>query len=329
MKRRALVFGATGQDGSYLCELLLEKDYDVFAILRRTSTNGTERIAHLLDRLKVIPADLSDSPSLAHAMKLADPQEVYNLAAHSYVAASFTEPLHTADITGLGALRVFEAVRLHAPTARVYQASSSEMFGNALRSPQNEETPFNPVSPYGAAKTFAHHCAVLYRKAYRMHLSCGINFNHESERRGEEFVTRKITKAIGRIKAGQQKTLQLGWTSAQRDWSHAEDVMRAAWLMLQQETPDDYVIASGESHMVNDFIVQAFRWAGLTPDDYVVNALNPQRPNEITCLRGDSQKARRVLGWEPTISFCELVRRMVDHDLIPDAVHHRADRAGG
>ena len=313
-KRRAFVTGITGQDGSYLAELLLDREYEVYGLVRRTSTNGTGRIAHILNRLELIPGDLSDSASLERALDLANPHEIYNLAAQTFVSASFVEPLHTADVTGLGALRLFEAARQRCPSARIYHASSSEMYGKTPHVPQGEDTPFQPVSPYGAAKVFAHYCAQLYRQAYKMFIACGINFNHESERRGEEFVTRKITKAIARIKVGDQWKLHLGNLHAQRDWSHAEAVMRAAIFMLSKDTPDDYVIASGESHSVEEFVKLAFDCAGLTVEAHLVIDPALFRPSDVDVLQGDAQKARRELNWAPTVSFSTLVSRMVQYD---------------
>ena len=319
MNRRALILGANGQDGSYMAELLLEKGYQVFGLLRRSSTPKMQRIAHLLDRLEIIHGDITDLPSLERALRRARPDEVYNFAAQSFVATSFDAPLSTADSTGLGALKLLEAIRSVGLTPRIYQASSSEMFGNATQSPQNEETPLHPASPYGAAKCFAHMCMQVYRAAYHMYICNGIGFNHESERRGEEFVTRKITKAIGAIKAGQQDLLSLGNTAARRDWCHAEDVVRGAWLMLQQEEPGDYVLASGETHSVQEFIEYAFNYAGLDYHKYV--RIDPQylRPLDVQTLCGNATKAQQRLGWAPTVTFPELIRRMVDADCHTDA----------
>lgn len=328
-QRRALVTGASGQTGSYMVDLLLEKGYTVFAGTRRTSTSNTERLAHCLSRITLLPMDLTDSSSLEHALYEAMPHEVYNFAAQSFVAESFATPLATSDVTGLGALRLFEAVRNVCPTARVYQASSSEMFGNS-RAPQSETTPFAPVSPYAAAKTFAHYCAQVYRRAYRMYIACGICFNHESERRGEEFVTRKISKAVAAIKTGQQPRLVLGNLAAMRDWCHAEDVVRGAWAMLQEEEAADYVLASGKTHSVQEFVARAFDTVGLTWGDYV--DIDPQfyRPAEVNVLCGDATKARSLLNWRPRVSFEELVARMVGHDLaVADADLSRARGARG
>ena len=317
MKRRALVFGATGQLGSYLLELLLEKDYEVFGFVRRSSVGNVSRILHLYNKVKLINGDLTDTPSIEAALRIAKPHEVYNCVAQSQVGTSFIEPIHTADVTGMGALRLFEAVRTHTSLSdgvRVYQPSSSEMFGNQP-SPQSELTPFQPVSPYACAKTFAHFSAQMYRHAYGMFIACGINFNFESPRRGEEFVTRKITRAIGRIQAGQQDVLRLGNLAAWRDWSHAKDVARSAWLMLQRDTPEDYVIASGVSHTVKEFVEAAFNLAGLDWQKYVVIDPTLQRPLDVSVLEGCANKARAQLGWEPTVSFLDLVKEMVTHDL--------------
>ena len=315
--RRALILGVTGQLGSYLAELLLHKGYTVYGMVRRVSADRMERIRHLEGRLEILHGDLTDQPSIERALQLSKPQEIYNCAAQSQVGTSFIEPLHSADVPGLGALRLFEAVRTHTSASahvRIYHASTSEMFGNQPP-PQSEATPFNPSSPYACAKTFAHFCAQMYRRAYGMFIACGINFNFESERRSPEFVTRKITQGIARIKAGESSILRLGNLAAIRDWSHAEDVARAAWLMLQQPTPDDYVIASGESHTVQEFVDLAFSHASLNSSDYV--HIDPQlfRPLDVGNLQGCAAKAKAVLGWEPTIRFSTLVQRMVEHDL--------------
>lgn len=311
--KHALVLGCTGQLGSYLCELLLEKSYKVYGLVRRVSSRPLERLRHIEDRLHLLSGDLTDSPSLERALHIAAPQEIYNCAAQSQVATSFVEPLHTADVTGLGALRLFEAVRTTCPKARVYQASTSEMFGTSLP-PQSELTPFNPQSPYGCAKAFAHYCAQVYRSAYHLYIACGINFNFESERRSPEFVTRKITQEIGRIKRGESTVLRLGNLSAIRDWSYAGDVAQAAWLMLQQETPDDYVIASEETHTVQEFVDLAFNYAGLNSSEYLRQDPTYFRPLEVPHLQGCAAKAKRVLGWVPLVRFNDLVKRMVLHD---------------
>lgn len=311
--KRALITGLTGQDGSYLAELLLEEDYEVYGLVRRTSQQGMGRVTHLLDQLRIIPGDLTDSGSLERAIKLALPHEVYNLAAQTFVSHSFEAPLHTADVTGLGALRLFEAVRMHAPTARVYQASSSEQYGNQTGM-LDELTRFAPVSPYGCAKTFAHYATHVYRQSYKMYIACGIAFNHESPRRGPEFVTRKITQAVAKIKRGQQDVLQLGNTSARRDWHHARDFVRGAWLSLQQELPDDYVFATGQTWSVQEFVELAFNVAGLDWQTYVKRTPSLYRPTDIQVLQGTSAKAQHVLGWQPLTSFSSLVYEMVEAD---------------
>ena len=318
MKRRALITGITGQDGSYCAELLLSKDYEVYGLVRRSSTDNLTRIRHLVEAnaVKVIHGDLTDGPSVEKAIISSHPQEVYNYCAQSFVSASFITPLHTTDVTGLGALRLFEAVRLMTSASeavRIYQASSSEMFGDQP-SPQSETTPFHPRSPYGCAKAFAHYCAQVYRHAYGMFISCGIGFNHESERRGEEFVTRKITKAVAAIKAGQQDQLRLGRLDARRDWSHAEDIVEAAWLMMQHDHPDDYVLASGVSHTVKEFAQAAFEEAGLDIRKYLIEDPLLYRPLDVTDLCGDATKARTELGWTPKVDFRTLVQRMVEAD---------------
>lgn len=318
-KRHALVCGASGQTGSYLCEALLARDYEIYALVRRSSVDNLARIRHLVeeDRVRVVQGDLTDTPSLNHALIVSKPEEVYNFAAQSYVAGSFIEPIHTGDVTGLGALRLFDAVRTMTPISdavRTYQASSSEMFGNQP-APQSETTPFAPRSPYACAKVFAHYCAQVYRMGYGMFIACGIAHNHESERRGEEFVTRKITKAIGAIKAGKQTELRLGRLDAARDWSHAEDIAEAAWLMLQQAEPHDYVLASGVSHTVKEFAEAAFSEAGLDITQYLKEDPMLYRPLEVVELRGDATKARNELGWTPKVDFKTLVKRMVQHDL--------------
>ena len=317
MRKRALVFGCTGQLGSYLLELLLEKDYEVFGFVRRSSVGNVSRILHLYDKVKLINGDLTDTPSIEAALRLSKPHEVYNCAAQSQVGTSFLEPLHTAQVTGIGALKLFEAVRTHTSLSegvRVYQPSSSEMFGLS-NAPQTEDTPFHPDSPYACAKTFAHHTAQMYRRAYGLFIACGINFNFESPRRGEEFVTRKITRALGRIQTGQQPVLLLGNLAARRDWSHAKDVAQAAWLMLQQPQPDNYVIASGGSRTVMEFVETAFNLAGLEWQKYVLVDPAFQRPLDVAHLEGCANKAKAQLSWEPTVSFLDLVKEMVTHDL--------------
>jgi len=311
--KRALVLGATGQDGSYLCELLLEKKYEVHAIIRRSSSFNTGRINHIYDQLKIYHADLSDGTSLQKVIDVSQPDEVYNLGAMSHVRISFEQPEYTADVDAVGTLRLLEALR--GSKARFYQASSSELFGKALETPQSEKTPFYPRSPYGIAKQFAYWTTVNYREAYGVHASNGILFNHESPRRGETFVTRKITMAVARIKRGLQKELLLGNLDAKRDWGYAKEYVEAMWIMLQQPVPDDYVIATGETHTIRDFLNLAFHFGGgMDPSDYV--GIDPVyfRPSEVDILQGDASKAERVLGWKAKTKFQELVKMMVDAD---------------
>ncbi len=320
--RRALVTGITGQDGSYLAELLLGKGYEVHGLMRRASTFNTQRIDHLYRdphekgaRLFLHYADLADGACLARLLHELQPDEVYNLGAQSHVRASFDIPEYTGSITGLGALRLLEAARHAVPTARIYQASSSEMFGKAHAVPQDEQTPFHPRSPYGVAKVYAFWAGVNYRESYRMHISNGILFNHESPRRGETFVTRKITRALARIKAGLQETLYLGNLDAKRDWGYAPEYVEAMWRMLQQEEPDDYVVATGETHTVREFLDEAFTCAGLEWKKYVKIDPRYNRPAEVDLLVGNAAKAKRALGWQPRVQFKDLVRLMVDADI--------------
>jgi GDPmannose 4,6-dehydratase len=310
--KRALITGITGQDGSYLAELLLAKGYDVHGVVRRSSSDTRGRISHL-PAVTLHRGDMADGGSIARIVHDVEPTEVYNLAAQSHVGESFGQPEYTGDVTGVGTLRLLEAVHWYAPGARFYQASSSEMFGGMLgTAPQDEETPFHPRSPYGCAKVYAHHAAVNYRESYGLHASCGILFNHESPRRGEEFVTRKIARAVGRIAAGRQDKLHLGNLDAKRDWGFAKDYVEAMWLMLQQETPDDYVIATGETHTVREFCELAFARVGLRWEEHVVVDPALFRPAEVDLLLGDASKAREVLGWEPRVCFRDLVNDMVD-----------------
>ncbi len=309
--KRALITGITGQDGSYLAELLLSKGYEVHGTIRRSSSFNTGRIDHILDKVHLHYSDLSDGSNLARLVRDVLPHEVYNLAAMSHVRVSFDEPEYTADVTGTGTARLLEAVRMHACEARFYQASSSEMFGKVQETPQSETTPFYPRSPYGCAKLFSHWLTVNYRESYRMHASCGILFNHESPRRGETFVTRKIAKAAARIHAGLQKELVLGNLDAKRDWGHARDYVRGMWMMLQQDKPDDYVLATGETYSVNDFAREAFRLLGMEAWDFIKYDSKYDRPAEVDLLLGDATKAKTVLGWEPSVSFRELVYEMV------------------
>lgn len=318
----ALITGITGQDGSFLAELLLEKGYKVYGIIRRTSSFNTQRIDHLYQdphlpgtRLLLEHGDLSDSSSLNHILRQIKPDEIYNLGAQSHVRVSFDVPEYTADVTALGTVRILEAIRETGIRPKFYQASSSEMFGKAGPEPQNELTTFHPRSPYATAKVFAYHTTVNYREAYDLFACNGILFNHESERRGETFVTRKITRAATRIKLGLQKNLFLGNLEAKRDWGYAKDYVEAMWLMMQADKPDDFVIATGETHSVKEFVQETFSYLDLDWTEYV--EIDPwyYRPSEVDYLQGDASKARRVLGWEPKIGFKELVRLMVDHDL--------------
>ena len=314
-RRRALVTGITGQDGSYLAELLLAQGYDVVGVVRRASTETVERIAHLLDRVTLVQADLLDEFSLVSALRESEPSEVYNLAAQSFVPTSFRQPVLTAEFTAVGVTRLLEAIRVVDPTIRFYQASSSEMFGRVRESPQNERTPFHPRSPYGVAKAYAHHITINYRESYGLFAVSGILFNHESPRRGLEFVTRKISHGVARIKHGLADELRLGNLDARRDWGFAADYVEAMWLMLQETEPTDYVVGTGVDHSVRDFVEAAFRHAGLEPDDHVVTDPNLVRPAEVDHLLADPSLARSRLGWKPKTSFEELVAMMVDADI--------------
>jgi len=316
MNKVALVTGITGQDGSYLAELLLEKGYQVHGTVRRASTINTSRIDHIYDNpnLKLHYADLADGSSLVRLLAAINPDEIYNLAAQAHVRVSFDCAEYTSDITGIGALRLFESVRTLGLRTRIYQASSSEMFGKVAHTPQTEDTPFYPRSPYGCAKAFAHYTAVNYRESYDMHVSCGILFNHESPRRGETFVTRKITKAAAAIKAGKQDKLFLGNLNAKRDWGYAKEYVEAMWLMLQQDTPDDYVIATGVTRTVQEFLEHSFEWLGLDWRNHVEHDPRLERPAEVDLLLGNPDKAERVLGWKPQTSFDSLAQLMVESD---------------
>ena len=310
----ALITGITGQDGSYLAELLLEKGYDVHGTVRRSSTERFDRIEHVRDRITLHQADLLDQRSLVDALRVAKPTEIYNLAAMSFVAVSWVQPTLTAEFTGVGVTRMLEAMREVCPEARFYQASSSEMFGKVRQVPQNEMTPFYPRSPYGVAKVYGHHITVNYRESYGLQASSGILFNHESERRGLEFVTRKITWHAAAIKLGLADKLRLGNLDAERDWGYAKDYVEAMWLMLQRDDPQDYVVATGVAHSVRDCVEIAFDHVGLPTDDHVVIDETLKRPAEVDHLIGDASKAKRELGWEPRTSFEELIRLMVDSD---------------
>ncbi|HML25332.1 MAG TPA: GDP-mannose 4,6-dehydratase [Methanomethylovorans sp.] len=315
MAKNALITGITGQDGSYLAELLYNKGYNVYGLVRRLSTPNTSRIDHIQNNIELLQGDLTDQSSLSEAMRIAQPDEVYNLAAQSFVGTSWNQPVHTGDVTGLGVVRVLEAVRHVVPDARVYQASSSEMFGKVQETPQTENTKFYPRSPYGVAKVYAYWTCVNYRESYGMHISNGILFNHESPRRGIEFVTRKITDSVARIYHGLESELRLGNLDAKRDWGFAGDYVDAMWRMLQQDAPGDYVIATGETHSVEEFVQEAFSIAGLDWKKYVVVDPKFVRPAEVQLLLGDPSKAKRVLGWEPKVHFKELVKMMVEADL--------------
>ncbi|HWF52792.1 MAG TPA: GDP-mannose 4,6-dehydratase [Solirubrobacteraceae bacterium] len=313
--RRALITGITGQDGSYLAEFLLDQGYEVHGMVRRASTEKFDRIEHVRHRVTLHQGDLLDHRSLVDALRAASPHEIYNLAAMSFVAVSWIQPTLTAEFTGVGVTRMLEAMREASPEARFYQASSSEMFGKVLEVPQTEKTPFYPRSPYGVAKVYGHHITVNYRESYGLHASSGILFNHESARRGLEFVTRKITWHAAAIKLGLASELRLGNLDAERDWGFAGDYVRAMWLMLQQDEPDDYVIATGVAHSVRYCVEVAFEHAGVSVDDHVVIDPSFLRPAEVEHLIGDASKAKNKLGWEPEVSFEQLIRMMVDADL--------------
>jgi GDPmannose 4,6-dehydratase len=312
---KALITGITGQDGSYLAEFLLERGYEVIGMVRRTSTTNFDRIRDFQDRITIVQGDLLDQVSLIHLLQEHRPDEVYNLAAQSFVPTSFTQPVLTGEFTALGVTRLLDAIRIVDRSIRFYQASSSEMFGKVQEVPQRETTPFYPRSPYGAAKVYGHWITVNYRESYNLFACSGILFNHESPRRGLEFVTRKISHGVARIKLGLAHELRLGNLEARRDWGYAPDYVRAMWLMLQQDHPDDYVVATGETHSVREFCQEAFDYVGLDWEKYVVVDPKFYRPAEVDLLVGDPSKARRILHWEPTVTFQQLVRIMVDADL--------------
>ena len=314
-KKKALITGVTGQDGSYLAEFLLQQGYEVIGMVRRTSTVNFQRIKHIQDQLTLAQGDLLDQTSLVDIIREHYPQEVYNLAAQSFVPTSWKQPVLTGEFTALGVTRVLEAIRMVDPTIRFYQASSSEIFGKVRDMPQNEKTPFYPRSPYGVAKVYGHWITVNYRESYGLFACSGILFNHESPRRGLEFVTRKVTYGAAKIKLGLAKELRLGNLDSQRDWGFAGDYVKAIWLMLQQDQPDDYVVATGKTHPVRELCQEAFSYLGLNWQDYVVVDPAFIRPAEVDQLVGDASKARRVLGWQPTVSFPELIQMMVDADL--------------
>ncbi len=315
MSKRALITDITGQDGSYLAELLLEKDYEVLGMVRRSSTVNFERIAHLQDKITFVPGDLLDEISMIHILQQHRPQEVYNLAAQSFVQTSFGQPVLTGETTALGVTRLLDAIRLVDPEIRFYQASSSEMFGKVHEVPQKETTPFHPRSPYGVAKVYGHWITLNYRESYDLHATSGILFNHESPRRGLEFVTRKISHTVAQIKLGLVDELRLGNLDAQRDWGFAGDYVEAMWLMLQQDAPEDFVICTGETHSVREFCEVAFGHAGLNWEDHIVIDEAFFRPAEVDLLVGDATKAEELLGWKPGTSFESLVTTMVDADI--------------
>jgi GDPmannose 4,6-dehydratase len=313
-KRKAFITGITGQDGSYLAEILLEKDYEVYGMIRRSSSFNTARIDHIFGEVELVFGDLGDGSSLNQLVRKIRPDEVYNLGAQSHVRVSFDIPEYTADIAALGTLRLLDAIREEGVTCRFYEAGSSEMFGQARETPQSEETPFHPRSPYGVGKCFGYWITRNYREAYGMFAVNGILFNHESPRRGPTFVTRKITRAVGAILRGEQDELRLGNLDAKRDWGYARDYMEGAWRMLQADEADDYVLATGETHSVREFLDEAFDYAGLAWGEYVKIDERYFRPSEVDLLLGNASKAQEKLGWEPSVRFAELVRIMVDHD---------------
>jgi GDPmannose 4,6-dehydratase len=315
MAKRALITGITGQDGSHLADFLLEQGYQVFGMTRRSSTNSFDRIGHIVDKVTLLSGDLLDEHSLASTIRESQPDEIYNLAAQSFVPTSWSQPVLTAEFTAVGVGRLLEAMRAVKPDARFYQASSSEMFGKVRESPQTEKTPFYPRSPYGVAKVFGHWITVNYRESYGLFACSGILFNHEGVRRSLEFVTRKVTDAAARIKLGKAQELRVGNLDAKRDWGFAPDYVRAMWMMLQQNEPDDYVIATGETRSVKELVETAFEHAGLDYRKYVV--IDPKfiRPAEVDILVGDASKAKKKLGWTPTVTFKQMIERMVDADL--------------
>jgi len=312
--KKVLITGITGQDGSYLADLLLEKGYEVYGMVRRSSVEKLDRIEHIKDRIKFVQADLLDQLSIINALKQVKPDEVYNLAAMSFVPASWSQPVLTGEFTGIGVTRMLEAVRLLKDDIRFYQASSSEMFGKVKEVPQNENTPFHPRSPYGVAKVYGHYITVNYRESYDIFAVSGILFNHESPRRGLEFVTKKVTNAAAKIKLGLLDYLYLGNLNAKRDWGYAKDYVEAMWLMLQQDKPEDFVIATGENHSVREWVAAAFNCLDLDWEKYVKIDEKLLRPAEVDVLIGDSRKARNILGWKPSVKFEELVRIMVEYD---------------
>jgi len=312
---RALITGVTGQDGSYMAELLLSKGYEVFGIVRRSSVKKFDRIEALMNDIELVEGDLTDQSSLDSVIHSVQPDEVYNLAAQSFVPVSWNQPVLTGDVTGLGVIRVLEAIRKHRPQAKLLQASSSEMFGKVRETPQTEKTPFHPRSPYGVAKVFGHYITVNYRESYGLFACSAMGFNHESPRRGLEFVTRKVTHQVARIKCGVAKKLMMGNLDAQRDWGFAGDYVRAMWMMLQQPEPEDFVLATGKTHSIRELLEAAFGAVGLDWEEYVEIDPKLLRPAEVDSLRGDASKAREKLGWEPQVGFEELIKMMVEADL--------------
>jgi GDPmannose 4,6-dehydratase len=312
---RALITGVTGQDGSYLAELLLAKGYEVYGLVRRSSLKKFDRIETIVDHIELMEGDLTDQSSLDSLIHAVQPDEVYNMAAQSFVPVSWNQPVLTGDVTGLGVVRMLEAIRRHRPSARFLQASSSEMFGNVRETPQTEKTAFYPRSPYGAAKVFGHYITVNYRESYGLFACSAMGFNHESPRRGLEFVTRKVTHQVARIKCGLARKLMMGNLDAKRDWGFAGDYVYAMWLMLQQAEPEDYILATGQTHSIRELLAVAFGCVGLNWEDYVEVDPKLIRPAEVDVLCGDGTKARQRLGWEPQVSFEELVRMMVNADL--------------
>src|SRR5665213_716538 len=320
MRKRALITGITGQDGSYLAELLLEEGYEVIGMVRRTSTVSFDRVAHIQDRMTFAPGDLLDEMSIIDVLREHRPHEVYNLAAQSFVQTSFSQPVYTGESTALGVTRVLDAIRFVDPEIRFYQASSSEMFGKVHEVPQTELTPFHPRSPYGVAKVYGHWITVNYRESYNLHASSGILFNHESSRRGLEFVTRKVTHAAAACAAGLQSEVRLGNLESKRDWGFAGDYVRAMWAMLQQDQPSDFVVSTGETHTVRELCEVAFARAGLNYEDHVIIDDRFFRPAEVDLLVGDAKRATAMLGWKPEIAFAELIEMMVDADV--EALRH-------
>lgn len=315
VQKTALITGITGQDGSYLAEFLLSKGYKVYGLVRRSSVQKFDNIAHIKDKIELVQGDLTDQNSLNFMIREVNPDEVYNLGAQSFVPTSWNQPILTADVTALGVTRLLEAIRLTNPKIKFYQASSSEMFGKVRETPQNEKTPFYPRSPYGVAKVYGHFITVNYRESYNIFACSGILFNHESPRRGLEFVTRKVTHAVARIKLGLQKELKMGNLDAKRDWGFARDYVEAMWLMMQQEKADDYVIATGKTHSIRELLEIAFSHVGLDYTQYVVNDPQFLRPAEVELLCGNATKAEQVLGWKSKVDFKQLIEMMVDNDL--------------